>query len=185
MNLDDIEVKDFGNMANMNLITDGPSSSKGLDGMGKAGSKKSEAPWLKYIKDFNALVPDLPQEVKALPEDAPKMTEQALRNVTVALIDDGVNILSPEMACFQSRFLLGRSFDTSSDGPAPPISSLSGHGTFMARLILHVCPYAKIIPYRLMMTVDADGNVPRPEPASAVKVRTVISLSTPSASHQI
>lgn len=163
-------------MANVELTTNSPSSSVGLNDMGKASSKKTEAPWLKCIKDFNALVPNLPQELTTNSDDAHKVVKQTLRNVTVALIDDGVDILSPEMACFQNRFMLGRSFDTSSDGPAPSISSLTGHGTFMARLILHVCPYAKIIPYRLMMTVDPDGNVPRPEPGSAVKVRATISL---------
>lgn len=176
--LPDIKVKDCGRMANPELMADGTASSAGPNVMGKLGSKKTEAPWLKYINDFNAVVPDLPSE-SLVSEDARKMGKRALGSVRVALIDDGVNFLSPEMADFQNRYIPGRSFDTSPDGPAPAFHSLSGHGTFMARLILHVCPYVKIIPYRLMETVDADGSMPRPEPGSAVKVCRLISPSRP------
>lgn len=156
-------------MAHPELIADGTVSSAGPNVMGQSGPKKTEAPWLKYVNDFNAMVPDLPSQ-SLVSEDARKMDKPALESVRVALIDDGVNFLSPEMADFQNRYVPGRSFDTSPDGPAPAFHSLSGHGTFMARLILHVCPYAKIIPYRLMETADADGSMPRPEPGSAVKV---------------
>ena len=122
---------------------------------------KREDPWLKYIKDFNAMVPDLPRNT----EDS-----SMNNNVTVALIDDGVNFLSPQMANFQKRFVRGRSFDVWSGVPMPEFQSLNGHGTFMARLILEVCPHANIIPYRLKFEVDDEGNILRPELRSAVKV---------------
>lgn len=174
--LPDIKVKDWGRMAHPELIADGTASSAGLNVMSKLGPKKTEAPWLKYVDDFNHMVPDLPSE-SLVSEDARNMGKRALESVRVALIDDGVNFLSREMANFQNRYVPGRSFDTSPDGPAPAFHSLSGHGTFMARLILRVCPYVKIIPYRLMETVDADGSMPRPEPGSAVKVCKLASPS--------
>lgn len=156
-------------MANSEMMADGTTSSIGQDSSGRMLAKKTEDPWLKYVKDFNALVPDLPPGAQ-LSAEARKMGGRAFGNVTIALIDDGVEVLSPEMEGFQEQFLQGRSFDTSSDGPAPPYQSLIDHGTFMAQLILQVCPYANIIPYRLMMTADANGNGPHPEAGSAVKV---------------
>ncbi|KAF6793390.1 hypothetical protein CSOJ01_13950 [Colletotrichum sojae] len=88
----------------------------------------------------------------------------------VALIDDGVDIFSKGMRTLQSRFLEGRSFDRAmADGPSPVFSSFSGHGTFMAKSILRVCPCADIVPYRLTITPDPTGKLPRPEPGSAAK----------------
>jgi hypothetical protein len=39
-------------------------------------------------------------------------------------------------------------------------SSISGHGTFMAKSILQVRPFADIVPYRLKTTLDATSMLP-------------------------
>jgi hypothetical protein len=128
------------------------------------GSAQPGHPWLSYIKDFTMKVPDIPLE-------ATDVDKSRLQNVRIALIDDGTDYLSDDMENWQHRFDRGRSFDTSEDGPAPYFSSTSGHGTLMAKLILHVCRFATIIPYRLMSLPDRKTYLPRPVPFSAAKVR--------------
>jgi hypothetical protein len=126
------------------------------DGGTASAQEVKEDPWFHYVTEFVDRVPDLP------PNDL------GLQNVTVALIDDGVDVFDKGLsACY---FPPGATFDTSSDGPGPANSSVSGHGTAMALAILKMCPYAHIIPFRLMVETDGKSFVPRPQPASAAKV---------------
>ncbi|CZR68748.1 uncharacterized protein PAC_18647 [Phialocephala subalpina] len=140
------------------------STSKNAGQLAAQGQKQQGDLWLTNIKDFSWAIPDMPTN--------PKMHEK-FNNVTIAFIDDGVEIVSDELKNFlQARFKdyeKGLSFDTSIDGPSSHLSSSSEHVTFMVRCILEVCPWANIIPYRLMTLSDKKGFVPSPQPGSAAK----------------
>ncbi|KAF9768541.1 hypothetical protein IL306_014140 [Fusarium sp. DS 682] len=82
--------------------------------------------------------------------------ERIERDVTIALIDDGVDkfqIGRPD------QVLEGKSFDFHDERVNPPYLSAKGHGTTMARMILRVCPMAKIYPIRLKTFNDPNGNL--------------------------
>lgn len=122
--------------------------------------------WLKYMRDFVSFITDLPDDMKDL-----NLSPMAFKKVTVALIDDGVDVFTSGMAPFSDHILPGVSFDRSNDRHSPrEWSSRGGHGTLMAKLILAVCPHANIIPYRVLMHPDKDTGTSRPEPESAAKV---------------
>ncbi|KAI0400345.1 hypothetical protein F4802DRAFT_610152 [Xylaria palmicola] len=132
-------------------------------------------PWFKNTREFVDLVPDL---AGADDDDVEKPAHTFTDNfighstffsrVKVALIDDGVDVLE-SLHMHYKQFLPGRSFDTSRDGPLPEHSSVSGHGNFMAKSILRVCPNALIIPYRLKTIPGIASLTPQPEPGSAAK----------------
>jgi hypothetical protein len=130
------------------------------------GAEEVEQPWFKNVRDLVDLVPDLPSP----PDKLAVPTPPHLTKVKVALIDDGVDVLD-SVHMNQSHFLPGRSFDTAQDGPHPEYSSVNGHGNYMARSILRICPKALIIPYRLKTLAGASSFKPQPEPGSAAKVR--------------
>ena len=134
------------------------------------GAEVVEQPWFKNVRGFVELVPDLPLMDTAMLVDHPHMGK-----VQVGLIDDGVDVLEA-LDAHQSHFNPGHSFDTSQDGPLPEHSSISGHGNFMAKSILRICPHAQIVPYRLMTLSNGKSLKPRPEPGSAAKVRFVFSI---------
>ncbi|PQE17717.1 hypothetical protein CJF31_00005438 [Rutstroemia sp. NJR-2017a BVV2] len=128
-----------------------------------AGAPKHR--WLKYMEDFVSFIPAIPVDI-----GDSKLSPFVTNNVTVALIDDGVDVFTNDMEVFSDRILDGASFDRSEDGHSPPEwYSLNGHGTLMAKLILAVCPWANIVPYRVLMRPDKGTGMLRPEPESAAK----------------
>ncbi|KAJ2994552.1 hypothetical protein NUW58_g1527 [Xylaria curta] len=145
---------------------------------GLAMGTEVEQPWFKNVRDFVDLVPDLPKARGTVSDGIEKpvhtLTDKSVEpyayshRVKVALIDDGVDVLE-SLHMHYSQFLPGRSFDTSQDGPLPEHSSVSGHGNFMAKSILQVCPNALIIPYRLKTVPGVTSLTPQPEPGSAAK----------------
>lgn len=144
-----------------------------LSSLGRSSGPKHR--WLKYMRDFVSFIPDLPADMKDL-----NVGPMALKKVTVALIDDGVDVFTSGMAPFSDRILAGVSFDRSNDRHSPrEWCSRSGHGTLMAKLILAVCPYANIIPYRVLMRPDKDTGTSRPDPESAAKVSPAFLESCP------
>ncbi|KAK6227481.1 hypothetical protein QIS74_01036 [Colletotrichum tabaci] len=161
------ETQDSDNLLPMITIHDmgqitvaGLSTSAGTAGLGTGAV---EQPWFKYVEDFVSMIPPLP-------DSAYNAGSPHLRRVRVALIDDGVDIFDKGMRTLQPRFREGQSFDqTMPDGPNPVYSSVSGHGTFMAKSILRICPFADIVPYRLTTIPDPTGKILQPEPGSAAK----------------
>ncbi|ROW04705.1 hypothetical protein VMCG_04794 [Cytospora schulzeri] len=76
-------------------------------------------------------------------------------DVVVALIDDGVVSLNEYLA---GRVLEGKTFDYHDGVVGQYYNSDKGHGTEMAKLILRVCPMAKIYPIRLKTYLSEDGE---------------------------
>lgn len=146
-----------------------PTGVSGADRAAGSASEFVEQPWFKYVEEFISIIPT--------PEELPDydFKNPHLRRVRVALIGDGVDLFSKSMRCLESRFLEGRSFDQTPDGPNPVYSSVSGHGTFMAKTILRICPFADMIPYRLKTVRDASSNRRVPDASSAAKV-SIMSL---------
>jgi hypothetical protein len=71
------------------------------------------------------------------------------KEITVALIDDGVNIDIPTIA---GKVMGGATFDRGEpdeNGPSPYFHSDTGHGTVMADTICRVCPTAKLYFFKL------------------------------------
>ncbi|KAI1124133.1 hypothetical protein F5Y10DRAFT_280401 [Nemania abortiva] len=79
----------------------------------------------------------------------PTQQDKLKRDITVALIDDGVNIGVPTVA---GKVVGGATFDRGGpgeNGPSPYFLSASGHGTVMADMICRVCPTAKLYVFKL------------------------------------
>ncbi|KAI0549771.1 hypothetical protein F4679DRAFT_595566 [Xylaria curta] len=75
--------------------------------------------------------------------------DELRRDITVALVDDGVNVDMPTIA---GKVIGGATFDhwdPYENGPSPYFVSTSGHGTVMADMICRVCPTAKLSVYKL------------------------------------
>lgn len=96
-----------------------------------------------------------------------------LNPVTVALIDDGVDITHEELLGCE---VLGKSFDHSADGWRinPYWDSAVGHGTLMARLIHKICPSAVIYVIKLKTVGSNDGKLQISQ-ESAIEVRLTLS----------
>lgn len=88
---------------------------------------------------------------------AERLAIEAIENdVTVALIDDGVMMVDEY---WNGRVLVGKTLDYQEGGEVgQPYASNRGHGTEMAKLILRVCPMAKIYPIRLKSAPAQDGK---------------------------
>ena len=82
-------------------------------------------------------------------------------NVTVALIDDGVDFMNRILA---ENLGAGRSFNTPTEdddvfGTLEPYhASTTGHGTLMAYMIRRMCPSVKIFVYKLNMDRGSEGK---------------------------
>lgn len=77
-----------------------------------------------------------------------KPTSPAYKPITIALIDDGVDMTEESL---HHRVLPGKSFSLGDEinQRERPYYESGGHGTAMASLICRVCPNATIIPLRL------------------------------------
>lgn len=95
--------------------------------------------------------------------------DASLNPVTIALIDDGVDIGHMDL---RGDKFLGKSFDPFGEDSwriNPFWVSAVGHGTLMARLIRHICPSAVIYVIKLE-TFESNGKL-RIRPESAIEVR--------------
>lgn len=106
--------------------------------------------------------------------------ERVEEDVVVALIDDGVDRFGVD----SKQILEGKSFDFHDGKVKQPFTSARGHGTIMARMILRVCPMAKIYPIRLKMYSNSDGKIQidgkyaaQAIEAALTKKATIISMS--------
>lgn len=98
-----------------------------------------------------------------------KPTNGPYKPITIALIDDGVDVTEESL---HFRVLQGKSFSLGAEmnQRERPYYESGGHGTAMASLICRVCPNATIIPLRLE-EYPGIGNSKRQITAqSAVKV---------------
>lgn len=121
---------------------------------GAHGPKKiNEHDWLITMDTFADAIKDLPEPHTFLGDLAKRpLPGELTKDVTVALIDDGVDYMHPVI---RKNLLPGKSFDSglgSHDAlgaPEPYHESTTGHGTFMAYMIRRVCPAVKIFVYKI------------------------------------
>ena len=132
-----------------------PSQQQPADGARQERSKDRDGhEWLKIMDRFTQGIRELhPDQTKS--NDLPDALKQEVR---ICLIDDGVD--------FDDRVGVrmepGRAFGTESSNDLPGMTvpyyhSATKHGTLMARMILRVCPNARIVPYRLDTRLGEDG----------------------------
>lgn len=129
--------------------------------------------WLDHMDSFAQEVSTIWDHAKELP--LPEPLHYLRQPVTVALIDDGVDIIDPS---FHGRSYGGQSlsFDligenqlkTSQRGH-PYYHSKAGHGTVMANMIFRVCPIAKLYIIRIETHRNDEGKSSI-VPGSAAKV---------------
>jgi hypothetical protein len=87
---------------------------------------------------------------------SPPKQKDLQKEITVALIDDGVNLDTPTVA---GKVIGGETFDRGDpdeNGPSPYFISSSGHGTVMADMICRVCPTAKLYVFKLETYLNQD-----------------------------
>jgi hypothetical protein len=115
----------------------------------------AEHRWLDTIDNFANLMANMWFSISRNPhtkETAEEnSTDGVLQEVIIALIDDGVDVLAPELS---GRIVGGKSFDSGK----PYYVSETGHGTIMASMIARVCPMAKLYPIRLKLILGEDGK---------------------------
>ncbi|KAG5761608.1 hypothetical protein H9Q72_010296 [Fusarium xylarioides] len=120
--------------------------------------------WMECMASFTKSF----KQIKALRANNP-----SLPPVEVALIDDGVDIMHPDLNDTRDRTFLGQSFDHHNGGSTPRVppywSSSSGHGTLMARLIHKICPSAIIHVIKLQTFWSGNSKKLQIKPDSAVK----------------
>ena len=120
--------------------------------------------------------------LKLKPDDyikkIPNLPAELQRDVRICLIDDGVDAEHKSISERMDRN--GKAFGTYPGdqyrGMTKPFyDSTTNHGTLMASMIVRVCPYAKIVSYRLDTRRGQDGKL-HFTPKSAVEV-TISTLS--------
>ncbi len=110
--------------------------------------------WLKIMDGFTQGIRGLHPDPTKLNDLSPALKEE----VRICLIDDGVDFADR----VGERMEPGRAFGTESSKDLPGMTaayynSATKHGTLMARMILRVCPNARIVPYRLDTRLGEDG----------------------------
>ena len=132
----------------------------------KNGKKIDEHQWLDIMDTFAGAVRKVQEEeLSNFPDQyltCSKLPRELTKDVTVALIDDGVDFMHPAIS---KNLVPGRSFDSGFGfhdrlgSPAPFHGSTTGHGTFMAYMIQRVCPSVKIFVYKIdVLPKDKDGD---------------------------
>ncbi|KAK7738317.1 hypothetical protein SLS53_006125 [Cytospora paraplurivora] len=111
--------------------------------------------WLNCMERFGRLIKPFWDDMVETSKRAKVTATTVEDDVVVALIDDGVGALDEY---FAGRVLDGKSFDYHNGMVRQHYSSGQGNGTEMAKLILRVCPMAKIYPIRLKTHVSANGE---------------------------
>ncbi|EYB24163.1 hypothetical protein FG05_00121 [Fusarium graminearum] len=139
--------------------------------------------WEETLKESINPLSSSPEEARLLSNADSKILSTLRKDVVVALIDDGVDTLDP---AFSNQFVEGKTFDyQGDDGVGQYYVSANGHGTDMARMILKVCPMAKIYSIKLKtqpskggqhLTIDESSIAPAIE-AALEKNADVISMS--------
>jgi hypothetical protein len=124
--------------------------------------------WLDSVDEFARLLAEFWSKTRRNSiKEGVDQTLEVYDDVVIALIDDGVDVLAPEVS---GNIVGGRSFD---DGN-PYYISESGHGTIMASMIMRVCPMAKLYPLRLKSNSTDGGKHIDVKSAVAVSARPCI-----------
>ncbi|GKZ19601.1 hypothetical protein AbraIFM66951_002875 [Aspergillus brasiliensis] len=128
------------------------------------GAKPTAHKWLAAIAAFTG-------EFKTIMHNMRKKRLQNKDNeVRVALIDDGVHFTGQE---FRGKLINGKSFGYEHDRGTLREKqwyvSDTGHGTTMARLILQVCPFAKIYPIKLDTVTNPHSGTVEIKTESAIR----------------
>ncbi|KAF1957730.1 subtilisin-like protein [Byssothecium circinans] len=119
--------------------------------------------WLQVMDGFAAGISKLmfpPQFAQNFSENS-SLPNELKKDVTVALIDDGVDLLNPTIA---RNVTSGNSFSSGypgrdiEDDSQPFHGSETGHGTKMAYLISRICPRVKIYVCKLEV-IPQQGNM--------------------------
>ena len=116
--------------------------------------------WLNTMDTFSLGIYGLDPFKRLSPEvpGSPHLPSELQKDVTVALIDDGVNILHKAIG---SRIENGISFESGQERPDQIGRfewSTTGHGTFMAYMIGRICPRVKIYVCKLHVSLDGSGT---------------------------
>ncbi|KAK0662083.1 putative peptidase [Cercophora samala] len=134
---------------NMSREDNGSSSGTRAKPMRAANQRNLSAhKWLNCMDAFADEIQNVP-----VPPTQHKLLK---KDITVALIDDGVNIDTPTIA---GKVIGGATFDRGEpdeNGPSPYFISASGHGTVMADMICRVCPTAKLYVFKLETHLSQD-----------------------------
>ncbi|KAK3309898.1 uncharacterized protein B0T15DRAFT_17432 [Chaetomium strumarium] len=116
--------------------------------------------WLKIMDRFAKAICGLPPNRYV--RELPNLPAELKRDIRVCLIDDGVDADHPGIS-ERMDYAHGKSFGTCPGGEHPglelPFYESATHlGTVMASMITRVCPYARIVSYRLDATQGQDGR---------------------------
>jgi hypothetical protein len=147
----------------------------------KAMGKKMMDPhqWLIIMDTFskgirNLKMPDEWADKQLIDSDLP---DELRKDITVALIDDGVDYLRPDII---NKLVHGKSFgivDPNHDvngAPMPYHGSTNGHGTLMANMIGRVCPAVKIFVCKLDVQPSESGEEAKFTAESAANVSSFL-----------
>lgn len=119
--------------------------------------------WMQCMERFNSYF----RQIRAFRD---KITDTSLAPVVVALIDDGTDIMHPDL---KGMGFPGKSFHHYQEGStwrvSPYWDSPSGHGTLMARLIHRICPSAIIHVIKLQTFTTEGSTKLQINPDSAVQ----------------
>ncbi|KAL6823277.1 intracellular serine protease [Trichoderma camerunense] len=119
--------------------------------------------WMQCMEHFNSHF----RQIRALRD---KITDASLTPVVVALIDDGTDIMHPDL---KGMGFPGKSFHHYREGStwrvSPYWDSPSGHGTLMARLIHRICPSAIIHVIKLQTFATEGSTKLQINPDSAIQ----------------
>ncbi|CEI63692.1 hypothetical protein FVEN_g6813 [Fusarium venenatum] len=135
------------------------------------------------LREFVNPLSSSPEEARLISTADNQILSSLRKDVIVALIYDGVDTLDPT---FSNQFVEGKTFDyQGDDGVGQYYVSANDHGTDMARMILKVCPMARIYSIKLKtqpskggqhLTIDESSIAPAIE-AALEKKADVISMS--------
>ncbi|KAL6918833.1 hypothetical protein FSST1_002859 [Fusarium sambucinum] len=146
-------------------------------------SKPMRGLWEETSKGSDHLLTSSSEKAKTISTADSQILSTLQKDVIVALIDDGVDTLD---LAFSNQFVGGKTFDYQGDDEVGQYYvSTNGHGTDMARMILKVCPMARIYSIKLKtqpskggqhLTIDESSIAPAIE-AALEKKADVISMS--------
>ncbi|KAM0544667.1 hypothetical protein ACHAPJ_011728 [Fusarium lateritium] len=149
-----------------------------------SGKNINSHKWLDSTARFSSVMhQSWKQTVQEFKESSQKQPtgEEIEKEVIVALIDDGVDMLDTALS---DQILDGKTFDFHDERVGHAFASAKGHGTVMANMILRVCPMAKIYPIRLKTLANPNGkhNIDARSAAKAIQAAiskkvTIISMS--------
>ncbi|KAG9229803.1 peptidase S8/S53 domain-containing protein [Amylocarpus encephaloides] len=113
--------------------------------------------WLKTMERFKKGIGSVPLTQYF---DLAKLPPELKRDVRICLIDDGVYAEHKSiMECMDGGMPFGTLQEERYDRiPLSFYSSTTNHGTLMASMIARVCPYVKIVSYRLDSRLGEDGK---------------------------